>query len=669
MRTQLIAYRVSLLTTLWLLLSAGPSFAQSTAFTYQGKLTDNGIPANAAYDMQFKLFDAAVNGNQIGTTLTFDGTGSNPPSVAVSNGIFMVSLDFGGAALSGADRFLEINVRPAGNPGGYQQLLPRQKLTSAAYAVQAINATTATNATQLGGLTASQYVVTSDVRLSDARQPLAGSTNYIQNAASQQASSNFNISGNGTVGGTLSANAVSSSIFNISGNGTVGGTLSANAVTSTTQFNIGGFRVLSRQGNENIFVGAGTGQSNTTGGGNSFVGANAGFSNTTGSQNSFFGNAAGADNLTGANNSFFGFAAGNGNNAGTDNAFFGANAGSNNTASFNSFFGSRAGDSSTSGTKNAFFGYNAGQANQTGNDNSFFGYNAGSLTTFSGNSFFGNSAGRNNTSGGHNSFFGDAAGSENTTGCCNAFFGSEAGLRNSTGHDNTFIGESAGESNLTGSNNIIIGSFADVGSGNLDHATAIGANSVASLSNSIYLGRADGSDAVRIPGPVVIDGSLVVGTLGSAGSTSICLNIANRIAPCSSSLRYKTNVQPFTDGLDVVRRLRPIAFEWKEGGMRDIGFAAEQVHEIAPLLTTANKDGQIEGVKYGQLTTVLVNAVKEQQSQIEAQKQQLVEQQKLLQQQQQQNQAQQNQLRRQQQQFAALKKLVCSSHRRASVCQ
>src|ERR1044071_3836405 len=100
MHTQLIAYRVSLLMTLSLLLSAGPSFAQSTAFTYQGKLIDNGNPANAAYDMQFKLFDASVNGNQIGATLTFDGVGSNPPSVSVSNGIFTVSLDFGGAALS-----------------------------------------------------------------------------------------------------------------------------------------------------------------------------------------------------------------------------------------------------------------------------------------------------------------------------------------------------------------------------------------------------------------------------------------------------------------------------------------------------------------------------------------------------------------------------------------
>ena len=78
------------------------TYGQTTAFSYQGKLTDNGNLANGAYDMQFKLFDALVNGNQIGSTLIFDGVGGNPPSVSASNGSFTVSLDFGSAALSGA---------------------------------------------------------------------------------------------------------------------------------------------------------------------------------------------------------------------------------------------------------------------------------------------------------------------------------------------------------------------------------------------------------------------------------------------------------------------------------------------------------------------------------------------------------------------------------------
>ncbi len=53
--------------------------------------------------------------------------------------------------------------------------------------------------------------------------------------------------------------------------------------------------------------------------------------------------------------------------------------------------------------------------------------------------------------------------------------------------------------------------------------------------------------------------------------------------------------------------------------MDDVGFVAEEVNSVEPLLSTYNKEGKIEGVKYAQITTALVNAVKEQQTQIEAQ--------------------------------------------------
>lgn len=119
-----------------LLLIAQTIRAQTTAFTYQGKLNDAGQPANANYDMQFRLFDNpnAGQGTQQGSTIT-------RPTVLVSGGLFNVELDFGTAVLSGgANLFLEISLRPAGNMGGYTSLNPRQKLTSAPYSVRAIGA-------------------------------------------------------------------------------------------------------------------------------------------------------------------------------------------------------------------------------------------------------------------------------------------------------------------------------------------------------------------------------------------------------------------------------------------------------------------------------------------------------------------------------------------------
>src|SRR6266567_1835003 len=218
-------------------LAATTARAQTSSFTYQGRLTDGGAAANGNYDLQFALFDSLSGGAQVGSTQTLN-------TVPVSNGVFTVSLDFGANAFPGANRFLEISARPTG--GSFTLLTPRQQITSTPYAVRSLNAasadtatnatnatnaTTATNATQLGGIAASQYVQTNDSRLSDARTPTPGSSNYIQNTASPQTASNFNISGNGTAGGTLSSN----------------------IVNATTQYNLNGSRILSNPGTKNLF--------------------------------------------------------------------------------------------------------------------------------------------------------------------------------------------------------------------------------------------------------------------------------------------------------------------------------------------------------------------------------------------------------------------------------
>ena len=51
----------------------------------------------------------------------------------------------------------------------------------------------------------------------------------------------------------------------------------------------------------------------------------------------------------------------------------------------------------------------------------------------------------------------------------------------------------------------------------------------------------------------------------------------------------------------------------------DIGLIAEEVENIEPLLTTHLEDGQIQGVRYDLIGVVLINAVKEQQRQLDEQ--------------------------------------------------
>jgi hypothetical protein len=112
-------------------------------------------------------------------------------------------------------------------------------------------------------------------------------------------------------------------------------------------------------------------------------------------------------------------------------------------------------------------------------------------------------------------------------------------------------------------------------------------------------------------GNVRFDGTVDVGTFASASGTDVCVN-GSTLSSCSSSLKYKENVKGLTLGLNAVNKLRPVTFDWKDGGETDLGFVAEEVEKIDPILATY-KDGKLEGVKYRQLTAVLVNAIQEQQ--------------------------------------------------------
>ncbi|MEM7125684.1 MAG: hypothetical protein AAF702_05120 [Chloroflexota bacterium] len=102
--------------------------AISTGFTYQGQLMDNEKPANGSFDFQFILYDTLTGGNQQGGTVT-------ELEVAVSNGLFNVSLDFGQSVFNGEQRFIEVGVKPAGSSSDYTILSPRSVLSSVPYAL------------------------------------------------------------------------------------------------------------------------------------------------------------------------------------------------------------------------------------------------------------------------------------------------------------------------------------------------------------------------------------------------------------------------------------------------------------------------------------------------------------------------------------------------------
>jgi hypothetical protein len=109
--------------------------------SYQGRLGDNGAPANGSYDFQFLLKDAATAGNSVGGVIR--------QTLTVQGGVFSTSLLLDPASFPGADRWIEVRVRPTPAEGSTVPeetapfaVLERQRIQATPYAFRALSAAT-----------------------------------------------------------------------------------------------------------------------------------------------------------------------------------------------------------------------------------------------------------------------------------------------------------------------------------------------------------------------------------------------------------------------------------------------------------------------------------------------------------------------------------------------
>jgi hypothetical protein len=374
----------------------------------------------------------------------------------------------------------------------------------------------------------------------------------------------------------------------------------AGNINTSTQYNIGGSPVLSVPGANNLFAGVGAGQSNTMGRSNSFFGTDAGKNNRADS-NSFFGTQAGLVNTDGRFNSFFGHQAGIFNETGQDNSFFGAGAGAaHRTGGSNSFFGSVAGFNSDSGNNNIFIGAGSGSSNSVESNNTFIGTQANGVAGITNATALGYMAQVTQS----NSVVLGSAGTNVGIGTTSPAEKLHVSGGNVRWANSQLITEQGGSLELGGT-----GSLAGTGTPYIDfHFGPVGAPQDF---NTRIINDADGR--------LTVFGSVRLDTLNplGPGSTALCLDNDNIISNCVSSIRFKDHVVTLRSGLDVVRKLRPVTFRWKDGGQKDIGLVAEEVSQVEPLLVTRTKNGEVQGVKYDRVAVVLLNAIKEQQQTIE----------------------------------------------------
>jgi len=119
--------------------------------------------------------------------------------------------------------------------------------------------------------------------------------------------------------------------------------------------------------------------------------------------------------------------------------------------------------------------------------------------------------------------------------------------------------------------------------------------------------------------------------IGRVPSSTYKLDVAGDILANTTSYpsdaRLKANIQPLSGVLERLQSIRAVTFEWNEAAQalgyasrpgRQIGLLAQEVGTVFPEIVSAvTEENSYRGLDYSRLTAVLLEAIKEQQAQIE----------------------------------------------------
>jgi histidyl-tRNA synthetase len=113
----------------------------------------------------------------------------------------------------------------------------------------------------------------------------------------------------------------------------------------------------------------------------------------------------------------------------------------------------------------------------------------------------------------------------------------------------------------------------------------------------------------------------------SSGIFAFNLNLSSdgTLTTATSDISMKENITRISDAIDKVNKLRGVSFTWKDDPSQtiQIGMIAQEVEPIIPEIVFTNPVDGLKGINYSQATAILVEAIKEQQQQIESYKSQL----------------------------------------------
>lgn len=131
-----------------------------------------------------------------------------------------------------------------------------------------------------------------------------------------------------------------------------------------------------------------------------------------------------------------------------------------------------------------------------------------------------------------------------------------------------------------------------------------------------------------VEGTTTFSGQLAITSAISSTSTSTGslvvtggVGVSQRVTAAefveTSSLAFKEDISPLQNALGLVAKLQGVKYSRKDSGSVECGFIAEDVANVIPELVSNDDAGNPYGVKYTKIIAYLVEAIKEQQIQID----------------------------------------------------
>jgi len=111
-------------------------------------------------------------------------------------------------------------------------------------------------------------------------------------------------------------------------------------------------------------------------------------------------------------------------------------------------------------------------------------------------------------------------------------------------------------------------------------------------------------------------GSLNVNVVGSSAfANDIRIDANGNLTTNTSDVRLKENVNTISGALDKIKELRGVTYNWKDrsagGNELRLGFIAQEVAEVEPLLVFTNKHDNYKGLHIDGIIPLIVEAIKE----------------------------------------------------------